>query len=144
MRLLRRNGKSKAWLGKKTGSEVNGPLFEELAQELQHPNRECVNYFRDGWAIGHVCVCASLCVLRFSLAGAPLYDDSDASSLWEGCYESNKLLIGSLREDEHEAALHELALTDYKLGRMSKPEAVNWHDMDKVCVICCCPVSGPR
>ena len=42
------------------------------------------------------------------------------------------MLIGSLREDEHEAALHELALTDYKLGRMSKPEAVNWNDMDKV------------
>ena len=35
--------------------------------------------------------------------------------------------------DEHEAALHELVLNDYKLGRMSKPEAVNRNDMDKVC-----------
>ena len=57
-------------------------------------------------------------------------------------FESNELLIGSLREGEHEAALHELALNDYKLGRMSKPEEVSWNDMDKVCVSCCCPVSG--
>ena len=44
----RRCEKSKAWLGKKTDSEVNGPLFEELAYELHHPNRKCVDYFKDG------------------------------------------------------------------------------------------------
>ena len=78
-------------------------------------------------------MCAQSCVcFDIVLAGAPLYDDGDASTLWKGCYESNEMLIGSLRVDEHEAALHELALNDYKSGRMSKPQEVNWNDMAKV------------
>ena len=50
--------------------------------------------------------------------------------------------LASLREDEHEAELHDLPLNDYKPGRMSKPEEVNWNDMDKVCSTCCCLVFG--
>jgi hypothetical protein len=69
----------------------------------------------------------------FVYAGAPLYDDDHANTLWKDCYESNEVLVGSLREDAHEEALHEIALNDYKLGRMSKPEPVNWRDLDKVC-----------
>ena len=69
VRLLRRCGKSKAWLGKKSDSEVNGSLFEELAYDMHHPKRECVNYFRDGRVTWPECVCAVMCVLRYCACG---------------------------------------------------------------------------
>ena len=60
-----------------------------------------------------------------------LYDD-DAGLSSTDCFASNLELLRKLRPDDHEEALHQLALDDFALGRMSKPVRTNQVDLHKV------------
>ena len=71
--------------------EVNGPLLEFLAEYINVKDSECVNYFR---------------------SGAPLFNDGAELSFNE-CELSNDELIASMRRDENEAAVHEIAFEDW-------------------------------
>ena len=53
-------------------------------------------------------------------AGASLFDDS-AEQLRYYCNDSNAGLVATLRPDKNAEALNELALADWRQGRMSCP-----------------------
>ena len=74
------------------------------------------------------CVCFSCVRLD---AGAPLFD-VDAPCTWEDCRESNHELLATIRECEHSYELHEIALSDSRMHRMSVPKLADQVDLDRV------------
>jgi len=62
-------------------------------------------------------------------------DTSDAADFKcspSECWHSNAELLKSLREDDNSHALHELAMDDFRLGRMSEPVHANSIDWSSV------------
>ena len=66
--------------------------------------------------------------------GAPLVDE-DAPCLWDNCRAGNEELLASIRECEHSKELHEIALADSRLHRMSVPTPVDQVDLGKVWLV---------
>ena len=105
-----------------------------------------------------VCCCSSFGVVDLTFAGAELFRDLPggmpvcpgeeyeavptlAPSRAE-CMHSNSKLLQSLREDEHSAALHRLALDDCALGRMSVPVLVESVDLSEVSSLHSCVMAA--
>ena len=62
--------------------------------------------------------------------GGDLYNQ-EVWDLWHSRSESNSQLFGSLRRDENEDGLHELAHKDYENHRMSKPTPIVEGSLDE-------------
>ena len=72
------------------------------------------------------------CISKLSVcAGAPLYTEWVDCSRDE-CRASNEAVLSTLRPDEHEKELHEIAINDWQKGRMTKPQRVAEMDTSQV------------
>ena len=76
------------------------------------------------------------------LAAAPEVPDLDG--IWHECYACNQELLGSLREDENAAVLHQIAVDDARLGRMTPPTPASEVDLATVIGVACeCGLLAP-
>ena len=64
--------------------------------------------------------------------GAPLFDDGAEDCLAD-VSSSNAELLASLRSDENSDELHEIAVKDARLHRMSAPMRATEFDTSRVC-----------
>ena len=67
------------------------------------------------------------------LSGAPVFDEGAFAGLdEEGIHNSNEELLETLRADEHEEELHNIALKDAGLHRMTQPVEATSVELSKV------------
>ena len=89
--------------------------MQQLAHEIQFWDLDCVEIFRQG---------------------ADLYDEGTNLSFDKNA-ESNAGLITSLRSDENDQALHEIAMDDFSKHRMTEPVRASTLDSSKVSLTGC-------
>ena len=119
------NGSAQNWLDsaeptvRKVVESVNGPLLMYLGEKAMHADLECIELLRRGAPLyGQLETCGN----------GPVKDSiaiGEIDELKANCSESNVQLIKKLRNDPWEQELHNLALEDAKLGRMTWPEPVS-------------------
>ena len=95
--------------------DVCGPLLVLLAAAVDHEDPGCPDLFKRGADLfGNL--------PRAGLDAPALKEQvSELTRSRESCLQSNKELMGYLREDECSAELHALTLADAQLGRISVP-----------------------
>ena len=130
---FRRTGKCQDWFGEAVdqqvfavAKDVNGPLFDWVWKRMGSSDVPAHVCLRNGSPlIGHI---------RARGKGTPIEPTNlgDAWALWDGCLEANQELICSLKDDERAQELHELAMQDAELNRMSFPRPVCELDLRKV------------
>ena len=127
---FKKNGATRAWLDDCSDElvrgvvcEVNGPLFDWVVNRLGSSHFTAHELFcRGSPLIG--CIAASG-------GGQPIDATSmgDVWSLWNNRERDNLELIDSLKDDDLENELHDLALRDASLRRMSPPMPVCQEDI---------------
>lgn len=99
----------------KVAVDVNGVLFEQLAQVADHDDKSCVNFFRGGGPF--------LGLLDRSGIGDPCGTSAavDVSALAQDAASRNAALLETLSEDPQSERLLVATREDAKLGRMTEP-----------------------
>ena len=122
---FKETGECSAWLAASddahlqgVGREVNGPLFNWVVKRLGISGTPAHDMFRRGSPL--------VGSIQASGRGTPIEPTSlgDLWSLWDSREKDNLELIDSLKDDVLEQELHDLALLDAKLKRMSQPMPV--------------------
>ena len=120
-----RSGAAECWLDgseptiRKVIHSVNGPLLEYLGQKALHTDLECIQMLKHGAPLyGQLELCGN----------GPAKDATDIGEideLREGCEECNLQFMRKLRNDPFEQELHNLAVEDTNLGRMTMPMPIS-------------------
>jgi len=127
---FKKNGATRAWLDdckdelvRGVVCEVNGPLFDWVVNRLGSSHFTAHELFCRGSPLTG-CIAASG-------GGQPIDATSmgDVWSLWNDRERDNLELIDSLKDDDLENELHDLALRDASLRRMSPPMPVCQEDI---------------
>jgi len=107
-------------------SEVNGTLFDWVVARLGASGLPVHDIFRSGSPL--------VGSIQASGRGTPIEPTSlgDLWSLWDNREKDNLELIDSLKDDDLEHELHNLALLDASLKRMSPPRPVCSDDIANV------------
>ena len=130
---FKETGECSAWLAASddehlqgVGREVNGPLFNWVVKRLGISGTPAHDMFRRGSPL--------VGSIQASGRGTPIEPTSlgDLWSLWDSREKDNLELIDSLKDDVLEQELHDLALLDAKLKRMSQPMPVCTGDIQNV------------
>ena len=101
---------------KHVSQNVNGPMMHDFAVALAHKDIDIADVFQKGAPL--------FGVLPLSGTGAACQANceiGDVGRLKSQCLSSNQCLIDTIRDDPHEAAIHELACSDAARGWMSQP-----------------------
>ena len=125
------SGKVSAWLNKSDhiikhiSRQVNGPLLEQLVQEISYVDSECVELFREG---------APLVGELPSQGGEKnkLHASRTVEKLKANCKKANMETLKCLREDKHSHRLLEEIQIESDEGRMTSPRDVQVEDFENL------------
>ena len=100
--------------------------MDQLATVTGYPDKECVNFFKQGAPFMYQLPNSGVGDAVEQPASVP------AGILGMHCLEHNDALVRSLREDEHSEELLKAACEDAKLGRMTVPIKISGANLEEV------------